>query len=747
MQPGDVLFVSKTRPGVPGYAHARETRLCGVDALNKWLGPLHWLNKNEQGTYRYILVDPFKVSDDWRKVPLLQEWVFDGICLSNDERNLYRGSMSMQREGQLYNIAVQGPCMVNNGYVEEYASKDGLTMVQQGQITRSQAAFAPGYMDHRVERFGKDKVEVDQSYDFAADYRGFNYHLYPLQMFGRDVRPLQDVFVGLVATEYSFGDEDAKALTELAKLETQFQQVSALAKSDPASVPKATLKTAKQKLAKAKKEYKKAFVNMSAFKKMGWWNETEARLLDSNANGDRRPKTFYAFRYVFFTSGQMWELAAEYDPDDPTTSVNPATMAAKGEPVMSKRRKLTEDPYDQDKQRKLDFRRMVGAWHIGKVMDMKAGKMPYFEGGPVETGYQLTVNVNFEWWDWRQLRRKYTPGGSKTQICDLYETPWTAGPELEHTLLFQWPTMYDEAADETAKAGGEAAYGANPNVPVSTDEFALMPIREQYKQRVQELRAKKEQGTASPDELAELKNQDVVDFALQKFVVDQKTAYLTAYFPTSGGDSSGDGSSGGDGTGITSALHPGVFTARLAKLPPMPTLEGNDPAKVLEASLKRFDALFAPMTPEEHAGEGSVRGPGEFCGGRAVRAHVCSRVDSPTGRQHSRAVSGPDGFRGQRVWHGKEPVAPTPTAAPAPALTPVIEAPSAPSDGWRWQKAPQRCCQLRRLFHDLWQCQRRRSARAAQPGASARRRWLFHGPFLSASRQGRVQGVRYRALL
>ena len=37
--------------------------------------------------------------------------------------------------------------------------------------------------------------------------------------------------------------------------------------------------------------------------------------------------------------------------------------------------------------------RVVGAWRVGNVIDTKATKMPFFEGGPTETGNRLTVNV------------------------------------------------------------------------------------------------------------------------------------------------------------------------------------------------------------------------------------------------------------------------------------------------------------------------------------------------------------------
>ena len=61
----------------------------------------------------------------------------------------------------------------------------------------------------------------------------------------------------------------------------------------------------------------------------------------------------------------------------------------------SLRTKLDEDPYDS--VRLEDLRRMVGAWRIGRVTDVKAQRYATFEGGPSDAGFALTVNVNMAW--------------------------------------------------------------------------------------------------------------------------------------------------------------------------------------------------------------------------------------------------------------------------------------------------------------------------------------------------------------
>ena len=661
-QPGDVLFVSKTRPGVPGYAHARESRVCGVDALNKWLSPLHWMMKNEAGDFRYILVDPFKLADDWRKVPLLQEWTLDGICLSNEDRDLYRGSMSSQRDGQLYNIGIQGPCMVNNGYVEEHSAMNGLMMLQQGQVARTSKLYAPGYMDNRVETFGKDKVEVPQKWDLAADYQGPQYHLYPLQMFGRDARPMQDLYVGLVATEYSLDDDDVQLMKDLATTETALKEAERLLAADPTNEGlKIALRTQKKELKQIKRKpnFEQAFTAKTAYDKMGWW-DAEKGELKANANDDPPPKRgFAAFRYVLFTSGHAWELSSEADV---------ATMAAEGEPKMAKRRKLTEDPFDDAEQRKKDFQRMVGAWHIGKIMDMKAGKMPYFEGGPMETGYRLTVNVSIEWLDWRALRRTFTPAKSPgIHIGELCDERWENDPADKdeqnlRTALFQWPTRYvAKKLGLGTTAAAAASSRTNRNIPVSMDDY-------------EKLRGNK------------LYNVDSTDpFDFQKYVQDQRVNYWIKYKSLGQRGDAADTGEEDIAAGFLSAsgrLSKRILNARRSQLPAMPRLEGNNALHVATTGIARLRALLAPVTAEERAGNGPSIDLASFVVAAPTAPSVPSAPSAPSAPIRRRAANtpSPSPDRTGTVSPSIAAVpAAAPVAAPAPALPAVIEAPSAPS--------------------------------------------------------------------
>ena len=96
----------------------------GVDWLNRQLGGTPY----DDGTHTInwcvdttVLLGakvgaerPVNVADDWRQLAFLQEWACDGVVLSNDTPSCFEANG--QRDGQLFNIAVQGVCPVNNGY-------------------------------------------------------------------------------------------------------------------------------------------------------------------------------------------------------------------------------------------------------------------------------------------------------------------------------------------------------------------------------------------------------------------------------------------------------------------------------------------------------------------------------------------------------------------------------------------------------------------------------------------------------
>lgn len=702
LAPGDVAFVSKSRPGLPGYACAYQSRLIGVDALNRFMGPDYWNTMIEVGnTYRYLLIDSKMPADDWRSVPSLQEWTLDGVVLSNEEREIFYNASDGKRENQLYNIAIQGPTIVNNGYVEEHQGWDEVARVEQGQIARQQETFSGSYMDHRVEKFGPyGEMEVDQSWDFAANYQGPQYHLYPMQMFDRSIRPLNKLYVGLVCAEYRFDKkaiglisqaalaqaniaaaqkEVSKVVAAVRKAELQLAaasqnveaydaaeaaltaakaeetRASALprgpegdrARADAGAAVANAQSTVSQLGSKAAlilayntasaavkamhtdlggaetevrnlKEYldqliakhddlPEAVRAKTAWAKMGWWGAEGPK-----AEGtDRAPKeSFCAFRYVLFTSAQLDEINLKSTGNPGGVDVQ---VVHPNEPVLrTKRQKLGKDPYSDDNQRKKDFQRMVGAWHIGSVLDMKAGKMPWFDGGPADTGFRVTTNVNVHWCDWRQLRREYTPAGSAVQVAEaLTGSPkWSKDEvEFEQNRVLFWPTRVDAKDPEKNKPRSTGGNRGDPDLFGDAEKAAVDLAR---------------------------REEEPIESAIRA----GRLARLAVVPPSSAGDN----------------LHHSVHIERAG------------------TALKNLALLLAPITAEEIAAHrGNTALP-------PVARYVMANppAPAPVATEASRTPEPPRSVpRAEPA--AAAPTVPTPTAAPSSVLAPEAPAADAPA--------------------------------------------------------------------
>ncbi len=297
-----------------------------------------------------------------------------------------------------------------------------------------------------------------------GNYTGANYHLYPLQMFDRDIGPLHELFVGLVAVRHEAPLLSAlKAYAEAKATLDEFAEAT-----DEAKSARLTLNQLGKELENTYEGYRSA----------GWWDGTP----DGAAKLKGPGRAFYSFKYVLFTSRTAMELNVVDGGID--------IFVPNGGPKV-KRLKSDYDQYDSVEQREIDFKNMVGAWRVGKVIDVKAQKMPWFPSGPSETGYRVTTNVDIEWWDWRKLRRTYTNSAGATQIAESLKSVGTAKWYTEDKQkqdagrVMQWPTYYDPDANDFEKVRAKVLknpnvksfkkqewYKENPNVPINPDTGA-----------------------------------------------------------------------------------------------------------------------------------------------------------------------------------------------------------------------------------------------------------------------------------
>lgn len=398
---GDVVFTSRFRVNMSHVATQREQRIVGVDFLNKALGNddrnrvpgsvIHhnWIvgqtvllggsnadTSDEMSDYDAI---GSMVADNWRELSFLREWVCDGIVLSNDEPHAH--TSGGERDVQMFNICVQGRCVANNGYQD--FSSHGIESYHRSSTERG------GY---------RDDGEPLRPHHFGTAIGGPFYQSFPLQMFDRKIKPLSNIFVGLVATKRTMND----------------QMRSALLKNSPNVI-------------------------------LGSSDDIKLRS-DSST-------TFYTFKFVYFSDRAMWQ----------STESGEDVGRGAAEPSMKKQRNVHRDDardgesFDQfEPVSAKDYRSMVGAWRIGKVLDTAARRRDQYLGGPIDTADQLTINLSLEWLDWRMLRRTTERGDIGSYVSGAPE--WVANDPmaaLDDERTLQWPTHYALATDKEVR---EASY-------------------------------------------------------------------------------------------------------------------------------------------------------------------------------------------------------------------------------------------------------------------------------------------------
>ena len=411
LSPGDVVFVHKYPPGFvqsrPQAVNATlgvntMTRVVGLDGLNRLLmgsNPAGWqvgLNVmwlNDKRPLKDSTGKPMKDAMGRDKVPpntspvnvtkggntaefalkVLNEYRLDGIIISNDEPGSFTSSGT--RDNVLLNVAIQGPTECNNGFLmyepqqntsDLYNPLTGVTNPRTVESyargsAESGAHIASSQMPGRV---GSPWLPSGKT-DFVANFCG-TYSMYPAQMFDRRVETMNSLYLGLRAYE----------LSTPAKLQVK--------------------------------------------------DENGKLLFENNeARADSQRMVF--FQYMPFSSrvaaviGQVTDQHEKDKVKDPQSS----RAAAAKKVGSTKRRSSISDyntPFDQctyDPIRTEDLRNMVGAWHVGRVLDTKASRHDPYAGGPRDTAFSCIVDVGLSWRSAKKAEKGY-PGSPASKNRDPY---------------------------------------------------------------------------------------------------------------------------------------------------------------------------------------------------------------------------------------------------------------------------------------------------------------------------------------
>lgn len=482
--PGDVLFVHRNAISttsavrmnhqqvshlntVADIPHARIQRVAGLDYINR---ALSYNNYHAQHT---ILVNSFNPADEWRSLSFLNDWTLDGIVMSDDSPGYMLSTSTGQRNDRLFNVAIQGPAQVNNGFEDEAgrgiaARHDRAIRLAGGQMgqvgpTRTTDSYNRQFKDSQnrpmLVRDGAAIAQIMANAQAGNDIKdlvaGPFYDQYPLQMFDRKVRPMSELFIGLICKEVSRTNPDG----------TPNADNVAFLDDLPANVFEDYVNPADGERGKIKAD-------------------------GVTPNVDR----IHIFQFVPFSSRQAWQYATNaagaLDPDivdNSTLGRQPGEGVGgtyESEPASRRRGPLDEsrkrgrdntefiprkqkagDYWKEDNfigLKEIELANMVGAWRLGRVLDVASSRKESYSGGPIDTAFRVTLNVDLSFLDWRALRRSLgIPWiGSKALNCERWNNVLNDDGSFfgDDGRVMQWPTDFQIWT-----------YGNRPNADVDTN--------------------------------------------------------------------------------------------------------------------------------------------------------------------------------------------------------------------------------------------------------------------------------------
>ena len=399
LSPGDVVFVHKYPPGFvqsrPQAVNATlgvnsTTRVVGLDGINRllmgsnpegWQVGLNvmWLNdkrpvRDANGNNTVPTEkSPVNVTNGGNTaefaLSVLNEYRLDGIVISNDEPGSFTSSGA--RDNVLLNVAIQGPTECNNGFLmyepQENTSNlyNPLTGVTNPRTVESYARGSAESGTHVSSsqmpgRVGSPWLPSGKT-DFVANFCG-TYSMYPAQMFDRRVEPMNSLYLGLRA--YNLSTD--------AKMQTRDEQGDKLFTS--------TMEAAEACMVFFQ------YMPFSSRVAAVIGQVTDQHRVDLNKDSVLLP-------------ARVDELM-----DLDSRSRGGVGRAAAAKKVGSTRQRSSisdySTPFDQctyDPIRTDDLRYMVGAWHVGRVLDTKASRHDPYAGGPRDTAFSCVVDVGLSW--------------------------------------------------------------------------------------------------------------------------------------------------------------------------------------------------------------------------------------------------------------------------------------------------------------------------------------------------------------
>jgi hypothetical protein len=336
------------------------SEVIGLDGLNR---QLHGNGHGWKAGVNVLVLDagetPQELRDDkgnWR-LEILQEIRLDGIVQSNDEP--FSSTSNGERDAVIFNNIIQGPTLVNNGYLlYDPEANPSYTVKNKPGTLRTVEAYPRGSIDggyHVASNTGRPGKVGSQAwlgkgqYDYVAAFTG-TYTAYPAQMFDRNVETLNSLYLGLRAYEMEF--DTKRNIKDKGGVGDYF-------KTDDE--------------AKAKRCF---FFQVMPFSSRKAWL---CQHVQDTIKANLKPGP-----------GNEGYKTAEQTLNEINTRIHGQTRG-------DKRSRFDEDVFDA--VRTEDLANMVGAWHVGRVLDVRAQRQTSYSGGPADSAFAMMVDVQVGWRD------------------------------------------------------------------------------------------------------------------------------------------------------------------------------------------------------------------------------------------------------------------------------------------------------------------------------------------------------------
>jgi len=396
LSPGDVAFVSKYPPGFlsanSGGTNGTATmaRVIGVDGVNRLLhgegNPDGWVLGDNvlgvpAGTSPMAILDPEQLGG-FKGLSTLNGIRLDGIIKSNDEPYAFTSSGS--RDAVVFNTIIQGPTLCNNGFLMyDPRGNPGYRMMADpkdgdvdamggvlengptggGTPLRTVESHPRGSVEGgyhlgsaggagQTGRVGSQWLNGTGQYDYVASFTG-TFSTYPTQMFDRSVEPMNTLYLGLRAWKMS--DRVKGKVRESADLAPGSAVLTGMDCYFFQVVPFASRKA--YLCQKVEDDHVKEIAEKEAATGTPL-SEAEKTAIRTAVRGRMSART---------PSHKRGEKKSRFD----------------------------DDLFDA--VRTVDLKNMVGAWTVGRVLDVKAMRNTSYEGGPADSSFALTVDVQTCW--------------------------------------------------------------------------------------------------------------------------------------------------------------------------------------------------------------------------------------------------------------------------------------------------------------------------------------------------------------